>query len=239
MNSTRRTATIVGALFLTAMGASVLGGSLVGSVLDAPDSLAAAYESSTRVIVGVLLELVNCAAVVGIAVLLFPILRRYGQAMAIGYLAFRVIEAALLAVAAVIPLALMELGRTSPDAAGDSMDGLATSLQAVREQLFGLGLVTFFCLGAFLLYFALYATRLTPRFIAVWGLVGVAAVFASNVMQILGDGEGTSATVVLALPIITNEIFLGTWLIAKGFNEAAVVPEAAQSDVGEVRSKAA
>jgi MFS family permease len=238
MDSTRRTATMVGALFLTAMGASVLGGSMVDSVLDSSDSLAAVDGSSTKVIVGVLLELANCAAVVGIAVLLFPILRRHSQAMAFAYVSFRVIEAALLAVAAVIPLALVELGQTYP-AAADSVGGLGTALQVVREQLFGLGFVTFFCLGAFLLYSMLFATRLTPRFIAVWGLVGVVAVFAWNVLETFGGGEGTGATVILALPIITNEIFLGTWLIARGFNKEPVAAKIERREADELRWESA
>jgi hypothetical protein len=239
MDSTRRTATMAGTLFLVAMGASLLGGGLIGSALDASNSLAAAHASSGTVVVGVLLELVNCAAVVGIAVLLFPILRRHSQVMAFAYVGFRVIETALIAVAAVIPLALIELGQTYAGAEGDFMGGLGTALLASREQLLGLGVATFFCLGASVLYSELYATKLTPRFIAVWGLIGVAAVFALNVMQALSGGETSSAAMVLALPIVSNEIFLGIWLIAKGFRDVPAGREAARRGADAVRLESA
>jgi hypothetical protein len=111
---------------------------------------------------------------------------------------------------------------------------LRTALEAVREQLFGIGFVTFFCLGAFLLYSILYATRLTPRFIAVWGLIGVVAAFAWNVLKTLGGGEGRNATMILALPIIANEIFLGIWLIVKSYDEVPAAAEAAGGDTADI-----
>ena len=239
MKSTRRTATVVGVLFLTAMGASLVGGGLIGSALDVSDPLAAAHSSSAKVVAGVLLELVNCAAVVGIAVLLFPILRRRSQAVAFGYVGFRIIETALIAVAAVIPLALIELGQTYAGAEGDSIGGLGPALLASREQLLGLGVATFFCLGATLLYSLLYRSRLVPRFISVWGLIGVVSVFALNVIQAFAGGEATSATMVLAVPIITNEIFLGIWLLTRGFTEAPPASEAAHGGADELRLESA
>jgi hypothetical protein len=239
MNSTRRTATVVGALFLIAMGASLLGGGLIDSTLDVSAPLAAAQDSSAKVVIGVLLELVNGAAVVGIAVLLFPLLRRRSQAMAFGYVGFRIIETALIAVAAVIPVALIQLGRTYPGADGGSVGALGTALLATREQLLGLGVATFFCLGAVLLYSVLYRSRLVPRYISVWGFIGVAAVFALNVIQALAGGEATGASMVLAVPVVTNEIFLGIWLMTKGFNEESAASAAAHSGAAERRLESA
>jgi hypothetical protein len=87
MNSNGKTAGFVGALFLTAMVASLLGGGLVESVISAPNHLVTS-ENETLLIVGMFLELVNAIAVVGIASLMFPIMKRYNETMAVGYLAF-------------------------------------------------------------------------------------------------------------------------------------------------------
>lgn len=228
MGADRKTAVVVGALFLTAMVASILGGSLVDSIVTDAD-LKAAHTHEGGIVVGVLLELVNCAAVVGIGVALLPVLRRYGQVSAVGYVAFRSIEAALLAVAAMVPLAILALSRDAAAGgdAGTPLDSLGPVLLSLREQIYGLGVVTFFCLGAALLYSVLYRSRLVPRFIPIWGLVGVVTVFALNLLDALGRGETTGVAIVLALPIITNEVFLGLWLIFKGFDQTAPAAEAA------------
>jgi hypothetical protein len=220
MLSDRRAARLAGSFFLVAMGASIAGGSVVDSIVETNADLATVDARSTLIVAGVLLEMVNCAAVVGIAAVLYPVLRRFGQASAIGYVAFRAIEAGLLAVAAVIPLALVGLSHDQDRiqaAATSSLGGLAPVLLSMREQFYGLGLVVFFCLGAALLYTVLYRSRLVPRFISVWGLVGVATVFVWNLLSVLGV-EGGAIAAVLAAPIIANEVFLGVWLIAKGFD---------------------
>jgi hypothetical protein len=218
--SDRRAARLAGSLFLVAMAASIAGGAIVDSIVGTDADLATLDTRSTLVVAGVLLEMINCAAVVGIAAVLYPVLRRFGQSSAVGYVAFRAIEAGLLAVAAVIPLALVGLSRDPAQAqaaATSSLGGLAPVLLSMREQFFGLGFVVFFCLGAALLYAVLYRSRLVPRFISAWGLVGVAAVFVWNLMAALG-ADGGAAGAILAVPIIANEIFLGAWLIAKGFH---------------------
>ena len=239
MASPRKTATRVGVLFLTAMGASVLGGSIVDSFLGADDYLSSAYDNNNWVVVGVLLELVNCSAVVGIAVLMYPILRKRSEAMALGYVGFRVIESTVLAIAAVIPLAILKLsseysGTEAVDSV--SLQSLGTALIAVRENVYGLMLACFFSLGAFLFYYLLYQTELIPRFLSVWGLIGVAGVLALNVFEAFSGSTGVSAAMVLAVPIITNEIVLGIWLIAKGFNGAAISRLLASGDVAAVRA---
>lgn len=81
--------------------------------------------------------------------------------------------------------------------------------------------LVFFCLGAFLLYCLLYQTKLLPRFISVWGLVAVVSVLVINLLSLkLEIGMGIS--MIFVLPILLNDIFMGIWLIAKGFNLPAV-----------------
>ncbi|NOU75565.1 DUF4386 family protein [Paenibacillus sp. LMG 31458] len=93
MNSNKKTARIVGILFLAATAAYILGNGLIESILNDPDFLNNVYLNKTQVIIGMLLELINSAAVVGIAIMLFPILKKYNETIALGYVAFRVIEA--------------------------------------------------------------------------------------------------------------------------------------------------
>jgi hypothetical protein len=226
MNSNRKTARIVGALFLIAMVASLLGAALMEPILDAPDYLINVYPNKTQVVIAVLLDLVTATAVVGIAVFMFPILRRFNEALALGYVILRAIEAVVLVVAVIGPLSLIALSQEfmeagAPDAS--YFQTLGTSFIEVRAHLAGLMLGIFFSLAALLFYYLLYQSKLVPRFISVWGLIAVAGVLAVNLIEIFGFGISFGAAIVLALPIILNEIFLGIWLIVKGFNPSAIV----------------
>jgi hypothetical protein len=221
--ASRKTAGIVGALFLVAMVTSLVGGVWLESILSAPDALVTVAANETQVIIGVLLELVNCAAVVGIAAMLFPILKRINEGLAVGYVGFRVIEAVILVVAVISPLSFITLSQEyvaagSPDAS--YFQDLGTLVVAARAHVTGLLVPVFFGLGALLFYSLLYQSRLLPRFISVWGLIAVVSVMAWNLVE--SFGMSISAGIVFGLPIILNEIFLGIWLIAKGFNASAV-----------------
>ena len=221
--STKTTARFVGALFLIAMVTSLLGGVWLESITGAPDYLVELSSQKTQVVSGVLLELVNCIAVVGIAAALFPLMRVHNEALAAGYLGTRVIEAVVLSVAAISPLLLVTLSQEyvaagAPDAAYFQTAGAL--VMAARENLASLLTPVFFSLAALLLYYFLYRSRLVPRLIPVWGFIAVVALFTWNLLEAFG--LSVSAGMVFALPMILNEIFLGIWLLVKGFNSPAL-----------------
>jgi hypothetical protein len=87
---------MVGALFLIAMVGSLVGGTWLESITGAPDYLTTVSANEAQVIIGVLLELINCAAVVGIAAMLYPILKKHNENIARGYFGFRILETAIL-----------------------------------------------------------------------------------------------------------------------------------------------
>ena len=231
LDSLKRTARIVGALFLTAMVGSLVGGvAFVEPSLTAPDYLTVLSENETRVIVGVFLELVNGIAVLGIGVFTFPILRQRDEHIALGYLGLRIVESVFCCVIVISPLSLITLSQAyvragAADAAYYQAAG-ALSI-AEREGVAGLLIPVFFGLGSLLFYRALYQSRLLPRSISVWGFVGAALILVLNLLLAFGVQVG-SAGMVLALPIISNEILLGIWLIAKGFDPSATASGAAE-----------
>jgi hypothetical protein len=225
MDTHKTTARIVGALFLIAMVASLVGGIWLESIITAPDTLDNVAAKETEVVLGVLLELINGLAVIGIAVLLFPLLKQQDETWALGYVALRIIEAVLIIAALVIPLALVALSQeyTAADAAGaSSLQTAGTAFLAARETLAGQMMGIFFGLGALVLFVLLYQSRLVPRFISVWGLIAAVSILVWNLLEMVG--LHVSVGMVFALPIILNEIFLGFWLIIKGFDTPAAVP---------------
>jgi hypothetical protein len=225
MNHTRTTARTVGVLFLAAMVGSLVGGVVfVEPYLAAPDYLMAVSENQTRVIVGVFLELINGLAVLGIGVLMFSILRAYDERTALGYLGLRIVESVFCCVIVISPLSLTTLSQAyvragASDASYYQAAGALSIAQ--RASVAGLLIPVFLGLGALVFYRALYQFRLVPRFISIWGFVGAVLILAMNVLLTFGVDIG-DVGLALALPIILNEIFLGIWLIARGFSPSAI-----------------
>jgi hypothetical protein len=226
INTYRRAARIVGALFLIAMAASLLGGGLVESVIAAPDYLTAVSANETQVITGVLLELINGIAVLGIGVLMFPILKRHNETIALGYLGFRIIESVFCSIIIISPLSLITFSQEYLKAgAADASyyQSLGSLAIAARSNVVGLLIPVFFSLGALLFYYLLYQSRLVPRFISVWGLIGAVLILTLNLLLTSNLLEAGIATgLIFALPMMTNEIFIAIWLIVKGFNSSAI-----------------
>lgn len=227
-NSYRRTASFVGLLFLIAMVTSLGGGLWVESFLDTPDYLVTVSANSSQVVMGALLELINCIAVVGIAVLLYPILKKKTESLAMGYVGFRIVEAAILVAAVLCSLLLITLSQEYLAASGGDtayFQSLGMLIKAARSNLTGLLTATFFSCAALLLYYFMYQTKLVPRFISIWGFIAVLLMLTWNLLEAFGIS--ISAGIVFGLLIILNEIFLGIWLMVKGFNMTELNSEAA------------
>ena len=211
---------IAGMLFLLAMVASLTGGFLLESILNAPDYLSAVHFRANLLRTGVVLEMINALSVIGIAVILYPVLRTFSERMALGYFAFRLIESIACVFAAVIPLLIMNLVKGHTQAGmpqGSNLQNLGVTLLATRNMIASLLIPLFYSLGALLFYFLLFQTSLIPRFISIWGLIGVL-----GILIIAFTGIKGSLVMVFALPIIMNELFLGVWLIVKGFNPTKI-----------------
>lgn len=228
MNSNRRTARIVGALFLIAIVVSILGGSIIEPVLTAPDYLSSVSANGTQVVLGVLLELINGLAVIGIAVMLFPIFKKHNEALALGYVALRILEAVVVITAVSGPLTLIALSReyvAAGAADASAFHAVGTSLVAERSLWVSQMLGIFFGLTALVLYCILYQSKLVPRFVSIWGLIGAVLVMTWNLLELFGIS--VSLGMVLALPMMLNEIFLAIWLIVKGFSSPSPASESA------------
>lgn len=229
MNTSRKIAIMVGALFLFSNVTFLLGAFVfVEPILGAPDYLTLASANRTQVVLGVLLELVNGIAYIGIAVLVFPILRRRFESMALWYVSFRIIEFVMQTLSDISPLSLLTLSEEfvragSPESS--SFQALGTLLLAERYWAFQM--VTFaLVLGALIFYYMFYQSRLIPRFISVWGLIGALAVLATAMLDTFGISPGSLEF--LGVLMLLNELFLGVWLIVKGFNPSAIASESSE-----------
>jgi len=222
VSGTRRTAAIVGALFLISNVVFLLGAFvLVEPLLASPDYLTLVSTDRTQLVLGVLLELANAVAYIGIAVLMFPILRQRFASLALWYVAFRTIEFVMQTLSDLGPLSLLNLSEEFVAAgapAAPSFQAAGTLLLAQRYWAFQMVTIAL-VLGALTFYYMLYQSRLVPRFISVWGLVGALAVLATALLEMFDASVG--GLEFLGILMLLNELFLGVWLIVKGFNRSA------------------
>jgi hypothetical protein len=184
MNTPRKTAIIVGVLFLTAIATYMLGIKLAGSILNAPNFLDNVSENSTQMIIAVLLECINSIAVIGIGVLMLPILKQYNRNIAFGYLSIRIIEAVVFIIGGLCAVVFIIGGLCLLFLVTLSQEFVeAGSLDASYFQTLGalfeaghhwsyLMAASFTGLGGLMLCYLLYQSKLIPRLISVLGLIG-------------------------------------------------------------------
>ena len=235
MNSNRKTAIIVGVLFITATVTALLSFGFIGPILDDPDYLINVSANKNQMLIGVLFELILAGAVVGIAVFMFPILKKHNEALALGYVGARIFEGLIIIVGSISYLSLLTLSQEyvvgAPDAS--HFQALGTLLLAVHDWSFLLGGGAFvFCVTALILNYLLYQSKLVPRFISVWGLIGAILMLVSGLLSMFDLSPSPTATstisIFLFLPIAVNEMFLAVWLIVKGFNPSAIASGSAK-----------
>lgn len=215
MTINKRTERMVGVLFLLATVAFMTGSELINSVLNQPDYLSHLYPDRMKVTIGVFLELLNSAAVVGIAILMLPILKQHNQPIAYGYLSSRIIESVLLIGGTISPILLVALSKQyiSEGIVENSHFPIISDLILVAQNnAFELAMIAL-SLGSLMFCYLLYRTKLIPRTLSLLGLVGYMALLLSSCLSIIGLDPG----MLLFIPGGLFEIIFPIWLIVKGF----------------------
>ena len=230
MNTHRKTAAIVGVLFVMALVTFLIGQALYEPILGSPDYLDEVYPNRVIVIIGILLEFVAALAVVPIPVLLYPILKKHNQVLALGYVSFRLFEAVLLSLAQIYKLSLVGLSQGYLNSGGvdaSYLENIGNSIQSVIYWVDHAGLIYLivFVIGTLILNAALYQSKLIPRWLSIWGLISAVAIMAASVMATFD--VFLALAMVLVMPIAFQEQAMAIWLIVKGFNPSAIASESA------------
>jgi len=236
-NTNRRAAIFVGVMFIFATVSAILGLLFYQPILAGPDYLINGAASKNQVILGALMELVLVCTAIGTAIGLFPILRPYGERIALGHLCFRFLEAVVITVGIVAVLSLLTLSQAfvaadAPDAS--AYHAVGTLLRAVYTWTSMLGPLFFLGINTLMYSYLLYKSRLVPRPLAVLGLSGATLVFCFALVVLFGIAPQLSVWAILALPIAAYEMILAGWLIIKGFNPAAIASESTRTGRNEL-----
>ena len=232
MTPLRRTALAAGVLYLVTFAASIPALGLYDGVLNDPGFVHGAG-SEHAVVWGAALELILGIACIGTAVVLYPVLRRWSPALALGFVTSRTLEAAMIFTGVLSLMSVLTLRQDAAGADAAALDTTAQALVAVHDWTFLLGpglmaVVNALCFGTIM-----YRSGLVPRIIPAVGLVGAPILLASGAATLFGLYDQVSAPAVLAaLPIAAWELSVGAWMIVKGFRPAP----APQATPGTARS---
>ncbi len=229
MKSHRKTAVLVGILFIIGTVSGILSG-----VVTVPLRTGAGYPlnvdaGETQWIAGTLLVLLMGLALAMVPVLLYPIFRKHSEILAFGSVLFRGVFEAICEMLLVISMFLL---LTVSELYGKSGAGDASNLQTLGSVLIGAGewiqmiggIV--FSVGTLMIFMMFFETRLIPRWLSGWGVLGAVLYFTANIVSIFGplhiaplieSGVGQ-----LMIPTAMQEMVFAVWMIVKGFNPSAV-----------------
>jgi hypothetical protein len=222
MDSNRRIALTVGVLFLLTFVTSIAALALYQPVLDDPVGYVADAGSDNRIFFGAFLELLLIIANIGTAVVLFPILRRQDEILALGYVTARIVECVFIAVGILAVLTIVTLGEQR---SGTVVGEIAYALAALKDWTFILGPGFIVGIGnGLLLGYLMYQSGLVPRPLAVFGLVGGPLICISGVLVMFGVfDQGGTGQGIATIPEFIWELGLGLWLTFKGFRPSPIL----------------
>jgi len=228
MSSTRRTAFVAGVLFIITFIAAIAGALIYGPVLTDPAYVTGAG-ADTQVFLGASFELVLIVANIGTAVVLFPILRRQNEVLAVGYVAARIVESTFILVGILSLLTVVSLRQEGAGRDPGSLMAVSRALVAMHDWTFLLGPGWVVGVGnGLLLGYLMYRSGLVPRGMAILGLIGGPLIIASGTAILFGVFEAGSVWQGIAtIPEFLWEAALGLYLTFRGFRPSPILPDVA------------
>ena len=238
--SFRKIAVITGVIFIIATLTGPILATPLLPVLTGTDYLTRASSHPNQVAAGALLILIGYFACAGIAVVMYPVLKKWNAGLALGSVIFRTLEAAFYMVGVVSLLALLKLSHQFA-AAGvadhASLQAIGDSLVSVRLWAASLLGVFAFCVGSFMYNYLFFQSRLIPRWLSGFGIAAITSLTIACVLSLF-SGNPITSYIPLAFSIFLQEMALAVWLIVKGFNPSAIASGSAKTATNELLSAA-
>lgn len=211
---------LAGFLFLAGMFAGILS---VAPSVDSANFLTEAAANSGQVIIAAAFQFMMSLAYLGIAILLYPLIRRFGSSLSIGFLSLRIIAAGLVILGALLLLSVLALSQEFvKNAAQDTLalEALGNVFKTTRDYINHVFMILVLCTGNFMFYILLLRSKLIPRWLSVWGLFGNVLSAIASVLVLFQLVEIiTTEYLVLNVPTALQELVLGFWLMVKCFDK--------------------
>ncbi|WP_051359791.1 DUF4386 domain-containing protein [Adhaeribacter aquaticus] len=228
MKKNRSTAIAAGVFFIIAAVAAIVSLILYNPILHDADYILNGAENSTQIKWGAFFEIITAFAVIGTAVTLFPVLKKYNESMAVATVTFRLLEATIIIIGIMSLLTILTLQQHPGEISANSAAYLVNAklLVALHDWTFLFGPNIVLGPSTFITGYLLYRSGLVPDFISVLGMVAGPLVSASGVMVMFGMYPQVSVLGALTcLPVFLYEMSLAVWLLAKGFKQEEKINE--------------
>jgi hypothetical protein len=211
-----------------------------GPILDDGNYLLKVSENQSQMVIAALMVLTMCLSLAMIPFLLFPVLKKVNESLAVGYVVFRGALETVAGTGTVVSwLFLVVVSReyvAAGDPAGAGFEALGALLLKGGDPLSALAGIVF-CLGALTLYYMFYRSKLIPRWISVWGFIAIALHLVTIILVLFGlQSTFSTENTMMNLPILLQEMVMAVWLIARGFNASAVASLPAAGATSELLS---
>jgi hypothetical protein len=224
----RKTEISVALLWIvTAIGA-IGGAILINPIINAPDYLTMVFPKSATITSGMFGWMINDIGIVFIGLLMYPILKKHSESMALGYLSMRMFESLLMIVGVFFALMLIPLSRDFINVGTVDVSTLQTIgsiLKQAENWFLNLLQLIFLGIGGLILNVIFYQTKLVPRAISIFGFIGYALLLPAAVIGLYGilDPTPGGPGSILAVPVALWEIIImPVWLFTKGFDTSLI-----------------
>jgi hypothetical protein len=210
---------LAGLLLISGTVTGVIAAVLTQPILSAPDYLAQAAAHPQAINLAAFLCFLMAVSCAGVGLAMYPILKPYSEGLAVSVVAFRTIEGVIQVLGSAALVSLLIVGQAQAGGPADSVTGAL--VKGANDWLGNGPMLLFWCIAAAMYYAVFYHHRLAPRWLSLWGLVGIGLTSVACVLVMLGALEpfGTVQSVANA-PIMLQEMVFAGWLIAKGVRQA-------------------
>lgn len=228
MNTFRKTAIIVGILYIAATVSGSLSVVFAGPIMEKPLNFINISSHQYQVILVAFLELIMAVTVAGIAFMIYPMLKQDAntetkKGLSVWYVGTRLTEGALFFIGVLFVLLLLQISQKFVRSGADFQwyQTMGTLLFAASEYAWMLG-QSIFCIGAVLFYYLLFVSKRIPRWLSVWGFIAAPLMFVASFLPVFGEDPNSALSTSLYLPMALQEMVMAVWMIIKGFNPGRV-----------------
>lgn len=199
----------------------------IAPAIDATNYLTEATINSNQVIIAAIFQFIMSLVYLGIAILLYPVVKQFSLTLSIGFLSLRIIAVTLSILGTILMLGLLILSKNYVNGTSENIleiQILADTLKSSRNTVNHIFMILVLCAGNIMLYVVFIKSKLIPIWISLWGIIGAfLSIIASglvlfNILDII-----TVEYIVLNTPTAIFDLFLGVWLIFKGFNKRVML----------------